>query len=61
MDNCTQNYECIVIDYKTGIPKAQHLKQVQLYADTLREMGFQQVRGMVFYTSELRLVRAESV
>ncbi len=53
--------ETIVIDYKTGNPKAQHLKQVQLYADTLREMGFQQVRGMVFYTSELRLVRAESV
>jgi ATP-dependent exoDNAse (exonuclease V) beta subunit len=53
--------ETIVIDYKTGIPKAQHLKQVQVYADTLREMGYQQVRGIVFYTSELRLVRAESV
>ena len=53
--------ETIVIDFKTGIPKAQHLKQVQLYADTLREMGYQQVRGIVFYTSELRLVRAESV
>ena len=53
--------ETIVIDYKTGIPKAQHSKQVQLYADTLKEMGFQQVRGIVFYTSELRLVRAESV
>ncbi len=57
---CKEN-ETIVIDYKTGIPKAQHLKQVQLYADTLREMGYQQVRGIVFYTSELRLVRAESV
>jgi ATP-dependent exoDNAse (exonuclease V) beta subunit len=53
--------ETIVIDFKTGIPKAQHLKQVQLYADTLREMGYHQVRGIVFYTSELRLVRAESV
>ena len=53
--------ETIVIDYKTGTPKAQHLKQVQLYANTLKEMGFQQVRGIVFYTSELRLVRAESV
>ncbi len=57
---CKEN-ETIVIDYKTGIPKAQHLKQVQLYADTLREMGYQHVRGIVFYTSELRLVRAESV
>lgn len=57
---CKEN-ETIVIDYKTGIPKAQHLKQVQLYVDTLREMGYQQVRGIVFYTSELRLVRAESV
>jgi ATP-dependent exoDNAse (exonuclease V) beta subunit len=57
---CKEN-ETIVIDYKTGIPKAQHLKQVQVYADTLREMGYQQVRGIVFYTSELRLVRAESV
>lgn len=53
--------ETIVIDYKTGIPKAAHLKQVQVYADTLREMGYANVRGIVFYTSELRLVRAESV
>lgn len=53
--------ETIVIDYKTGIPKAKHLKQVQVYADTLREMGFENVRGIVFYTGELRLVRAESV
>lgn len=53
--------ETIVIDYKTGIPKEKHLKQVQVYADTLREMGYQNVRGIVFYTGELRLVRAESV
>lgn len=53
--------ETIVIDYKTGIPNAKHLKQVQVYADTLREMGYPNVRGIVFYTGELRLVRAESV
>lgn len=53
--------ETIVIDYKTGIPNAKHLVQVQLYADTLAEMGYPNVRGIVFYTSELRLVRAESV
>ncbi len=53
--------ETIVIDYKTGLPKAAHLKQVQLYADTLRDMGYVNVRGIVFYTGELRLVRAESV
>lgn len=53
--------ETIVIDYKTGIPNAKHLIQVQLYADTLREMGYPNVRGIVFYTGELRLVRAESV
>lgn len=53
--------ETIVIDYKTGIPNANHLVQVQLYANTLSEMGFPTVRGIVFYTSELRFVRAESV
>lgn len=53
--------ETIVIDYKTGIPNAKHLVQVQVYAETLTEMGYPNVRGIVFYTSELRLVRAESV
>lgn len=53
--------ETIVLDYKTGLPKAWHLRQVQVYADTLHEMGYENVRGIVFYTGELRLVRAESV
>jgi len=50
-----------VIDYKTGMPDAKHLKQVQVYVNTLRLMGFPEVRGIVFYTGELRLVRSESV
>lgn len=53
--------ETIVIDYKTGMPNPKHLKQVQVYADTLRAMGYPNVRGIVFYTGDLRLVRAESV
>lgn len=56
-----KNHETIVIDYKTGMPDAKHLKQVLTYVNTLRAMGFPEVRGVVFYTGELRLVRAESV
>lgn len=53
--------ETIVIDFKTGMANEKHLKQVQVYVNTLREMKYPKVRGIVFYTGDLRMVRAESV
>lgn len=48
--------ETIVLDYKTGMPEAKHIKQVQQYVKTLRIMDYPDVKGFVFYTGELRLV-----
>jgi ATP-dependent exoDNAse (exonuclease V) beta subunit len=56
-----KNDETIVIDFKTGMANEKHLKQVLVYVNTLREMNYPNVRGIVFYTGDLRMVRAESV
>ncbi|MBI5402288.1 MAG: UvrD-helicase domain-containing protein [Ignavibacteriae bacterium] len=41
--------EAVVIDYKTGSVKEEHKKQVTKYADTLKEMGFTNVRKYLLY------------
>ncbi|HIP31197.1 MAG TPA: hypothetical protein EYG86_00400 [Crocinitomicaceae bacterium] len=50
--------ETIVIDYKTGIPNAKDEKQVRGYCDLLDEMGYPDVKGVLFYSGlgELRRV-----
>jgi ATP-dependent exoDNAse (exonuclease V) beta subunit len=50
--------ETLVLDFKTGIPKSNDVKQVQSYVNTLKNMEFPQVKGYILYTSlnELRMV-----
>lgn len=49
----------IVVDYKTGLPKAKDIKQVQLYKKVLTEIGFPNVNAFLFYThkNDLQLIR----
>lgn len=44
-----------VIDFKTGDPKPDHETQVQHYAKTLAEAGFQNVKAWLIYTDEKRV------
>jgi hypothetical protein len=47
----------IIIDYKTGLPKAKDEKQVQEYAFVLSEMNYPNVEGYLFYVGENTLKR----
>lgn len=50
--------EVIVADYKFGdMEDPKYIRQVQQYVRFIREMGFQQVKGFVFYTKTGHLVR----
>lgn len=54
----TNNQEkAIVVDYKTGLPHKKHSKQVTDYAFALKEIGYQDVEGYLFYTSTRKLER----
>lgn len=48
--------ETIILDYKTGMEEAKHLRQIKTYCNTLSAMQFPNVKGMIFYTSSLKLV-----
>ncbi|MES2590172.1 MAG: UvrD-helicase domain-containing protein [Bacteroidota bacterium] len=52
----TKANETFVVDYKTGVERSKHLKQVKEYCSSLKEMNFPNVKGFVFYTSELRIL-----
>lgn len=51
--------ETIILDYKTGLEENKHLKQVKRYCNTLAAMHFPKVRGVIFYTSTLKLVNVD--
>ncbi len=48
--------ETFVVDYKTGVERQKHFKQVKEYCSVLESMNFPKVKAFVFYTSELKLV-----
>ncbi|MDC3253165.1 hypothetical protein OAU25_02830 [Crocinitomicaceae bacterium] len=45
----------IVVDFKTGMPKADDQKQISHYTRVLSEMGFQAVSGYLYYSFDQRL------
>ncbi len=53
-----KEHETLVLDFKTGIPKTNDVKQLQSYVSALYKMEFPNVKGYILYTSlkELRLV-----
>lgn len=43
-----------IIEFKTGVPKPAHTKQVEVYLQAYREMGFQ-TEGFILYTDSLEI------
>lgn len=43
--------ETVIIDYKTGVPSAKDLKQINQYKSTLELMGYPKVSCYLFYSS----------
>lgn len=48
--------ETIILDYKTGKEENKYAKQLATYSKTLSEMGFPNVKALILYTSNLKLV-----
>ena len=47
-----KNDEAIVIDYKTGMPRNEHKRQVSEYLEMMRRMPYKNVKGFLVYLGE---------
>ena len=47
--------EVIVVDYKFGEEKSSHTRQVQFYINLLQKMGYNNVKGFLWYVSENKI------
>lgn len=47
----------IVVDYKTGKQKDEHIKQISKYASTLEQMGYKPVEKYLLYVEEPNLIK----
>ena len=45
--------EVTIIDYKTGDKKTEHQKQIQNYANALKNMGYRVVETDLIYTKDI--------
>ena len=55
--NISQEGRATILDYKTGIPRAEHKKQVETYAEALRALGFHNiVSKLVYIDKEIKVI-----
>ena len=47
---------CVVLDYKSGIQRPEHQKQLNQYVLTLKSMGYSEVKGYLMYTEKAELL-----
>ncbi len=46
----------VIIDYKTGLMKKSHEKQIIKYGDALLEIGYQNITRLLIYTNPIKVV-----
>lgn len=51
--------ETVVVDFKFGKPKEEHQEQVRGYMDLLREMGYQNITGYLWYVYPNKVVEVK--
>jgi hypothetical protein len=44
-----------VVDYKSGMASEKHIKQMGKYIELLELMEFPEVKGVLFYTNQMRM------
>ena len=49
--------EMIVVDYKFGVPKEEHLSQVKEYMNLLSEMGYKNITGYLWYLFSNKMIK----
>ena len=54
----TRGEEAVVVDYKFGLEKpASHVKQIRAYSKLLQQMGYESVRGYLWYISTGEIIQ----
>jgi ATP-dependent exoDNAse (exonuclease V) beta subunit len=48
--------ETIILDYKTGEESPKYKKQLDLYAEVLKEMGYSSIQKKIVYTESLKVI-----
>ena len=54
-----KNKKAIVVDYKTGKQKDEHIKQVKRYAVSLEKMGYNDVEKYLLYVEQPNLIKVD--
>lgn len=49
--------QTLVIDFKTGQESSAHVEQILTYVQILKELGFPNVKGEIFYTEEEKILK----
>ncbi len=49
------NDKAVIVDYKSGVKKDEHIKQIQQYGQILGEMGFKEIEMNLFYLNDLEI------
>ena len=48
-----QQNRAVIIDYKTGVFDKKHLQQLEIYADTINEMGLKVIKKLLIYINDV--------
>ena len=51
--------QTVVVDFKFGNPKEEHLAQVREYISLLKEMGHSHVEGFLWYVYQNKIQKVE--
>lgn len=49
------NDKAVIVDYKSGRKKDEHIKQIKQYGKILGEMGFKEIEMNLFYLNDLKI------
>ena len=47
--------KAVVIDFKAGVKNSDHERQIKVYAEILRQMGFRKIEMNLFYINDLKI------
>ena len=56
----TRNDEAVVLDYKFGREDNNHIKQIEEYIKVLKEMGYNSVKGYIWYIPTGKITQIEN-
>jgi len=46
---------CVIVEFKSGQERSSHFSQIKTYMNCFKDMGYEKVEGVLFYTATLEL------